>query len=86
VTGYGVDAAKQVFSSIYGSDGIDAVPPGILVEGSNQYEGWKYSRFVGRCYTDTNTDWTISEQGIYFNANLVFVLALADATGWVPAF
>jgi hypothetical protein len=86
VTGYGVDAPKQIFSSIYGSDGIDAVPPGILVEGPNQYEGWKYSRFVGRCYVDTNTDWAISEQAIYFNANLVFVLALADATGWVPSF
>lgn len=86
VTGYGVDAPKQVFSSIYSSDGIDAVPAGILVEGPNQYEGWKYSRFVGKCYVDTDTDWAISEQAIYYNANLVFVLALADATGWVPAF
>lgn len=86
VTGYGVDAPKQIFSSIYGSDGIDALPAGILVEGPNQYQGWKYSRFFGKCYVDTNSDWAISEQGIGFNANLVFVLALADATGWVPAF
>jgi hypothetical protein len=86
VTGYGVDAPGQVFSSIFSSDGIDGLPPGILVEGPNQYQGWKYSRFFGRCYVDTNTDWTVSEHAIYFNANLVFVLALADATGWVPAF
>ena len=48
--------------------------------------GWKYSRFFGRCYADTNSDWTVSEHAIYYNANLAFVLALADATFWVPAF
>ena len=67
-------------------DGIAALPPGILAEGPNQYQGWRYSRFFGKCYADTNTDWTVSEHAIYFNANLVFVLALADATNAVPAY
>ncbi|RPH48022.1 MAG: glycoside hydrolase, partial [Planctomycetota bacterium] len=86
VTGHGVDAAKQIYSHIYSSDGVAPIPPGILAEGPNQYQGWRYSRFFGKCYADTNTDWTVSEHAIYFNANLVFVLAMADATAVIPAF
>ena len=86
VTGHGVDAPTQIFSSIWSHDGIAALPPGVLAEGPNQYQGWKYSRFFGKCYADTNTDWTVSEHAIYFNANLAFVLALADATNAVPAY
>jgi hypothetical protein len=48
-------------------------------------QGWRYSRFFGKCYADTNTDWTVSEQAIYYNANLVFVLAMAGATAAIPA-
>ena len=81
VTGYGVDDPKQIFSSIYSSDGIAALPRGILAEGPNQYQGSRCSRFLRqKCYADTNTDWTVSEHAIYYNANLVFVLALAEAT------
>ncbi len=86
VTGHGADAPTQIYSAIYSHDGIAALPAGILAEGPNQYQGWKYSRFFGKCYADTNSDWTVSEHAIYFNANLAFVLALADATFWVPAF
>ena len=86
LTGYGADAASQVFSSIYSSDGLAPIPPGILAEGPNQYQGWRYSRFFGKCYADTNTDWTVSEHAIYYNANLVFVLAMAEATALIPAF
>ena len=71
---------------IYSNDGIAALPPGILAEGPNQYQGWRYSRFFGKCYADTNTDWTVSEHAIYYNANLVFVLALAEATSAVQAY
>ncbi len=46
----------------------------------------QYSRFFGRCYADTNSDWTVSEHAIYYNANLAFVLALAEASFWGPAF
>jgi hypothetical protein len=86
LTGHGADSASQVFSGIYSSDGLAALPPGILAEGPNQYQGWRYSRFFGKCYADTNTDWTVSEHAIYYNANLVFVLAMAEATALLPAF
>jgi hypothetical protein len=86
VTGHGADSPSQIYSHIYSNDGLAPIPPGILAEGPNQYQGWRYSRFFGKCYADTNTDWTVSEHAIYFNANLVFVLAMADATGVIPAF
>jgi endoglucanase len=86
LTGFGADAPSQVFSNIYSSDGLAAPPPGILAEGPNQYQGWRYSRFFGKCYADTNTDWTVSEHAIYYNANLAFVLALVEGTSLLPAF
>ena len=86
VTGFGADSASQIYSHIYSNDGLAPVPPGILAEGPNQYQGWRYSRFFGKCYADTNTDWTVSEHAIYYNANLVYVLAMADATAAIPAF
>jgi hypothetical protein len=88
VTGHGVDAPRQIFGGLYknSSDEIAGLPAGIMVEGPNQYQGWYYSRFHGKCYVDTNSNWTISEIGIGFNSSLAFVLALADATGWEPAF
>jgi endoglucanase len=88
VTGFGADSAGRIFSSIYSAERYSPTPqpPGILAEGPNQYQGWRYSRFFGKCYADTNTDWTVSEHAIYFNANLAFVLAFADATAVIPAF
>jgi endoglucanase len=87
VTGFGADSASRIFSAIYSSERYPtAQPPGILAEGPNQYQGWRYSRFFGKCYADTNTDWTVSEHAIYYNASLVFVLALADGTAVVPAY
>jgi hypothetical protein len=80
VTGYGANDPKQLYSHIYSHDAVTELPRGILVEGPNQYQGGTYSRFFGKCYEDTNTDWTVSEHGIYFNANLAFVLALVDAS------
>lgn len=86
VTGFGADSASRIYSGIYSSERYPSLPPGILAEGPNQYQGWRYSRFFGRCYADTNTDWTVSEHAIYYNASLVFALALADGTSLVPAY
>ena len=86
VTGFGADSARRIFSAIYSSERYPALPPGILAEGPNQYQGWRYSRFFGKCYADTNTDWTVSEHAIYYNASLVFALALAQGTAVIPAY
>ena len=86
VTGFGGDSARRIYSAIYSSERYPSLPPGILAEGPNQYQGWRYSRFFGKCYADTNTDWTVSEHAIYYNASLVFALALADGTAVIPAF
>ena len=86
VTGLGADSPSRIFSAIYSAERYGSLPPGILAEGPNQYQGWRYSRFFGKCYADTNTDWTVSEHAIYYNASLVFALAMADATAVIPAF
>ncbi len=88
VTGHGFDAPRQVFGELYKnpSNEVNGLVPGIMLEGPNQSQGWYYSRFHGKCYVDTNSNWTVSEIGIGFNSSLVFALALAEATGWVPAF
>jgi len=86
VTGFGADSASRIYSAIYSSERYPSLPPGILAEGPNQYQGWRYSRFFGKCYADTNTDWTVSEHAIYYNASLVFALALADGTAVIPAY
>ena len=86
VTGFGADSASRIYSALYSSERYPSLPPGILAEGPNQYQGWRYSRFFGKCYADTNTDWTVSEHAIYYNASLVFALALANGTAWIPAY
>jgi hypothetical protein len=80
------DRVVPLGSCIYSNDGIAPIPPGILAEGPNQHQGWRYSRFFGRCYANTNSNWTVSEHAIYYNANLVYVLAMAEATALIPAF
>ena len=88
LTGFGADSASRIYSNLYSAERFSPTPqpPGILAEGPNQYQGWRYSRFFGKCYADTNTDWTVSEHAIYYNASLVFALAMADATAVIPAF
>lgn len=80
VTGYGLKTPELVYSNIYSNDENDELPAGLIVDGPNSYEGWRYSRFVGKCYIDTNTDWRVSNHGVDTNAHLIFVLALINAT------
>lgn len=75
VTGYGADTPTSLYSTIYSYDANSDLPPGIFVQGPNQYNGGlSYSRFFGKTYTDNDTDWTTSEQGIYYNARLLYAV------------
>lgn len=86
VAGYGADSIQTLYSNIYSHDGKPGIPAGYIVEGPNQYDGGlAYSRFYGKTYAPTNSDWTTSEHAIYYNAHLVFVAALAAAEqGFTP--
>jgi hypothetical protein len=75
VTGYGTNTPTTLYSAIYSYDGKSELPPGYLVQGPNQYTGGlSYSRFFGKTYADNDTDWTTSEQAIYYNARLVYTV------------
>jgi hypothetical protein len=79
VSGHGANPLSKVFSGIYSDDGKPGLPPGYLAGGSNQYEGHWFSRFTGKCYLDSDGEWTTNEHTIYWNAGLVFSVALVKA-------
>lgn len=77
VSGHGANSIETIYSHIYSNDEIDAIPAGYMAEGPNQYNGGlAYSRFYGKAFRATNSDWTTSEHAIYYNAHLLFVTAL----------
>ena len=78
VTGYGGNCVQNVYSCIWSNDGIDAIPPGYMAGGANQYEGHAFSRFAAKCYSDVDTEWTTNENAIYWNSCLVFNVALVN--------
>ena len=79
VSGYGGNHVSKVFSGIYSDDGKPGLPPGYLAGGTNQYEGSWFSRFTGKCYLDSDGEWTTNEHTIYWNAGLVFSAAFMKA-------
>lgn len=80
ITGLGATPPETIYSNIYSNDPFTGLPPGIMVGGPNEFEGWTYSRYAGKCYADTNTDWRVSDHRIDTNATLVFVLSLVNAS------
>jgi len=77
VSGYGQDSVQTIFSTIYSYDDKVGIPPGYMAEGPNQFNGGlAYSQFYGKCYADTNSDWTTGEHAIYYNARLLFVTTM----------
>jgi hypothetical protein len=84
VVGFGADSTQTVFSSLYSAYGIWTPPAGYMPGGPDIYDSPWYSQFPARCYGDTNTDWPPSEHAIYYNAYLVFTIALVDQTALIP--
>lgn len=80
VSGYGQNSCQRVFSGIYNNDGKDGIPKGYLAGGANMYEGSWFSRFNGKSYVDSNTEWTTNEHTIYWNSGLVFSTAALNST------
>ncbi|MGE5598385.1 MAG: glycoside hydrolase family 9 protein [Bacteroidota bacterium] len=84
LSGYGLYCHKNVYSAIYTSDMKPGAPPGYLSGGANMYEGRRFSKFNGKCYSDANTEWTTNEHTIYWNSGLVFSLALLGLEAGIP--
>jgi hypothetical protein len=82
VSGYGADSIREIYSFIYSWDGLKDIPPGYIAGGPNKYENGVYSRFDGKAWADTDTNWAANENAIYWNSVLIFnAAAVADAAG-----
>ena len=77
VSGYGDNSVKNLYSVMWSHDGIEEVPPGVLVGGPNAYSNpLFYSNYAGKRYIDGNSFWTLNEHTVYWNSALVFNAAM----------
>gem|GEM_PF-1517123 len=75
VTNVGDDPIRKIYSNIFNNDGLAGVPTGYMSGGMNRYDGKFNSKFPGKTFSDTNSDWTQGEHGIYWNAALIYAIA-----------
>ncbi len=76
VTGQGEDSISCTFSSFYGYN-EKGFPDGYMPGGINQSDGGELSKYPIKCYNDEAFDWFTNENAIYWNAVLVFNVALS---------
>jgi hypothetical protein len=78
VSGHGEHSVQNIFSAIFSSDARLTpyrTPPGYFTEGTNIYDNRHLSRFDGKCYVDSDAEWTTNENTIYGNAAMLFLVA-----------
>ena len=78
VSGYGENSVKNIFSAIYSKDAKLTpyrCPDGYVTEGTNYYNNRSLSKFDGKCYMDSDAEWTTNENTIYGNAALILLTA-----------
>ncbi len=78
VSGCGDYSIRTIYSQIYESDGIEAIPDGYMPQGPNYTAMKNYCRFAAKCYLDSNNDWVTNEHTVYGNGVLVYLLAQAS--------
>lgn len=82
VSGYGENSVENIYSKIYSADArLDPyrVPAGYFTEGTNYYNNRHLSKFDGKCYIDSDGEYTTNENTIYGNAAMVFLTAAVMA-------
>ena len=75
MTGCGENSIQNIYSQIYESDGIDAVPDGYLPQGPNYSAMKTYRHFAAKAYMDSSNDWVTNEHTVYGNGVLVYLIA-----------
>ncbi len=78
VSGYGENSVKNIVSGIYSRDAkLDPYqcPAGYFTEGANNNDNPHLSKFTGKCYIDSDGEWTTNENTIYGNAAMIFLTA-----------
>jgi hypothetical protein len=78
VSGHGENSVMNIYSGIFSQDKRLTpykIPPGYFTEGTNHYDNRHLSKFDGKCYIDSDGEWTTNENTLYGNAAMVFLTA-----------
>ncbi|MGN0574906.1 MAG: glycoside hydrolase family 9 protein [Ruminococcus sp.] len=78
VSGYGETCVKNIYSGIYSRDAKlnpYKCPDGYVTEGANSYDNRHLSKYNGKCYMDSDAEWTSNENTIYGNAAMILLTA-----------
>ena len=78
VSGEGENSVRNIYSGIYTNLAkLDPYrcPDGYVTEGSNYYNARDLSKFDGKCYIDSDGEYTTNENTIYGNASMLFLTA-----------
>ncbi len=76
VSGHGENSVENIFSAIYSKDAkLDPYqcPAGYFTEGANDSNNPHLSKFTGKCFIDSDGEWTTNENTIYGNAAMIFL-------------
>lgn len=79
VSGEGTDSVKYIFSGIYSTDNIKAIPKGYVPGGASSYDYGFVTGYPAKAYTDSDTNYTTNENAIYWNSAFAFCLSVAMA-------
>ncbi len=78
VSGWGENSVENIYSAIYSKDAkLDPYkcPAGYFTEGANNHNNPHLSKFVGKCYIDSDSEYTTNENTIYGNAAMILLTA-----------
>ena len=78
VSGYGENSVKNIYSAIYSKDAKLTpykCPKGYVTEGANSSNNRHLSKYNGKCYMDSDAEWTTNENTIYGNAAFILLTA-----------
>jgi len=76
VSGHGTNCVQNIYSAIYSKDARLApyrCPAGYFTEGANNHNNPHLSKFVGKCYIDSDAEYTTNENTIYGNAAMLLL-------------
>ncbi len=78
VSGWGENCVENIYSGIYSSDAkLDPYqcPAGYFTEGTNSHDNPHLSKFIGKCYIDSDTEYTTNENIINCNSGMILLTA-----------
>ena len=78
VSGHGENSVENIYSAIYSKLAKLTpyrCPSGYFTEGTNNHDNPHLSKFVGKCYVDSDSEYTTNENTIYGNAAMILLTA-----------